>query len=106
VPPDYPVSQQATIIQRATVDSDSGNSAAQCAAEVRAAKSEGTGLSVVAPDCPVPQEDKAPTVDRAPNPNGWVMWRGTRQCTVPIWWRTGLSDAPIASSLPNGYLGG
>jgi hypothetical protein len=62
-------------IQRATVDSDSVNSAAQCAAEVRAAKSEGTGL---APDCLVPQEDKAPTVDFAPNPNGWVTW-----------WRTG-----------------
>jgi hypothetical protein len=41
-------------------------------AEVRAAKSESTGLSGVAPDCPVPQEDKAPTIDPAPNPNGWV----------------------------------
>jgi hypothetical protein len=56
VPPDCPVRQRATAIQRATVDSDSGNSAAQCAAEVRAAKSEGTGLSGVAPDYPVPQE--------------------------------------------------
>jgi hypothetical protein len=45
VPPDCPVSQQATTIQHATVDSDSGNSAAQCMTEVRAAKSEGTGLS-------------------------------------------------------------
>jgi hypothetical protein len=26
----------------------------------------GTGLSGVAPDCPVPQEDKAPTVDVSP----------------------------------------
>jgi hypothetical protein len=69
--------------------------------EVRGTKSEGTGLSGVAPDCPVPQEDKAPTVDFAPNPNDWVTWRGTGQCTVPVWWRTRLSGAPIASSLPN-----
>jgi hypothetical protein len=58
-------------------------------------KSEGTGLSGVAPDCLVPHGDKAPMVDFAPNPNGWVTWR-----------RTGLSGAPIASSLPNGYFGG
>jgi hypothetical protein len=64
-------------------------------AEVRTAKSEGTGLSGVAPDCPVPQGDKAPTIYFAPNPNGWVMWR-----------RTGLSGAPIARSLPNDYFGG
>jgi hypothetical protein len=34
---DYPVSQRATALQRATVDSDSGNSAAQRATEVRGA---------------------------------------------------------------------
>jgi hypothetical protein len=90
----------------ATVDSGSGNSAAQCAAEVRAAKSEGTVLSGVAPDCSMLQEDKGPTIVFAPNPNGWVTWRGTGQCTIPVRWRTGLSGAPIASSLPNGYLGG
>jgi hypothetical protein len=75
-------------------------------AEVRAAKSEGTGLSGVAPDCPVLQEDKAPTVDFAPNPNGWMTWRRAEQRTVPVRWRIGLSDAPIASSLPNGYGSG
>jgi hypothetical protein len=37
-----------------------------------------------APDCPVPQEDKAPKVYQAPNPNGWVTWRRTEQGTVPI----------------------
>jgi hypothetical protein len=74
--------------------------------EVRAVKSEGIRLSGMAPDCPVPQEDKAPTVDFAPNPNGWVMWRRTGQRTVPVQWRTGLSGAPIASSLPNGYGSG
>jgi hypothetical protein len=45
VPPDYPVRQRETTIQHATVDSDNGKSVAQCAAEVRAVKSEGTGLS-------------------------------------------------------------
>jgi hypothetical protein len=63
---------------------------------------------VRASDCPVSQEDKAPTVDPAPNPNGWVtvMWRHTGQGTVSVRWRTGLSGAPIASSLPNGYQSG
>jgi hypothetical protein len=71
------VSQRATAIERAMVDSDSRNSELQCATEVRAAKLEGTGLSGVAPECPVPQENKAQTVDCAPNPNGWVTWRHT-----------------------------
>jgi hypothetical protein len=39
-----------------------------------------------ASDCPVPQEDKAPTVDFALNPNGWVTWRRTRQPTVHVRW--------------------
>jgi hypothetical protein len=84
----------------ATVDSAKCYSVAQCHAEVRATKYEATRLSGVAPDCPVPQEDKAPTVDSAPNPNGWVTWQYTEQGTVFVWWHTGLSGAPIASSLP------
>jgi hypothetical protein len=60
----------------------------------------GTGQSGVAPDCPVPQEDKASNGRPAPNPNGWVTWKRIGQGTVPVWWRTGLSGAPIASSLP------
>jgi hypothetical protein len=64
----------------------------------------GTGLSGVAPDCPVPQEDKVPMVARVLNPNGWVTWRRTRQPTVPVRWRTGLSGVPIASSLPTTTL--
>jgi hypothetical protein len=76
------------------------------ATEVRATKSERTGLSGVALDYPVLQGDKAPTVDFAPNPNGWVTWRRTGQPTVLVRWRTGLSGAPIANSLPNGYFGG
>jgi hypothetical protein len=43
--PDCLVSQRATAIQRATVDSNSRNSELQCAAGVKAAKSEGTRLS-------------------------------------------------------------
>jgi hypothetical protein len=89
-----------------TVDSAKCYCGQQCHDRVIAQKSEGTGLSGVAPDCPVPQEDKAPTVDPAPNPNGWVTWRRTGQETVPIRWPTGLSGAPIASSLPNGYGSG
>jgi hypothetical protein len=54
------------------------------ATEVRATKSEGTRLSSVAPDYPVLQEDKAPMVDFAPNPNGWVTWRRTGQCIIPV----------------------
>jgi hypothetical protein len=53
------------------------NSAATMPRSVKAGSQRGTGLSGVAPDCPVAQEDKAPTVDRAPNPNGWVTWRRT-----------------------------
>jgi hypothetical protein len=47
----------------------------------------------------MPQEDKASNGRQAQNPNGWLTWRRTGQCTVPIRWRTGLSGAPIASSL-------
>jgi hypothetical protein len=86
-----------------TVDSAQMNSMLQCRAEVRAAKLEGIGLSGVAPDCPMPQENKASNGRPAPNPNGWVTWWRTGQGTVPIRWRTRLSGAPIASSLPNGY---
>jgi hypothetical protein len=40
------------------------------------------------------------------NPNDWVTWWHTGQPTVPVRWRTGLSGAPIANSLPNDYFGG
>jgi hypothetical protein len=40
------------------------------------------------------------------NHNSWVTWWHTRQPTVPVRWRTGLSGAPIARSLPNDYFGG
>jgi hypothetical protein len=47
-----------------------------------------------------------PAREPAPNANRWVTWWHTGQGTVLVWWRTGLSDAPIASSLPNGYGSG
>jgi hypothetical protein len=94
----------ATCAQRSTLTAVTVSYSA--AEEVRATKSEGIGLSGVAPNCPMPQEDKAPTVDFTLNPNGWVMWQRSGQCTVCVRWRTELSGAPIASSLPNGYPSG
>jgi hypothetical protein len=41
-----------------------------CRAEVRMQKSEVTGLSGVAPDCPMQQKDKGLQRSIAPNPNG------------------------------------
>jgi hypothetical protein len=35
-----------------------------------------------APDCPVPQEDKASNGRPAPSPNGRMMWRCTGHCPV------------------------
>jgi hypothetical protein len=89
-----------------TVDCKSTYHGEQCTTDVRAAKSEGTGLFGVALDCPVPQEDKAPMVDFAPNPNGLVTWRRTGHRTVLGLWCTGLSGEPIDSSLPNSYGSG
>jgi hypothetical protein len=43
----------------------------------------------------------------AHNPKGWLTWRRTEQGTVSVRWRTGLSGAPIVSSLgrrlPSGW---
>jgi hypothetical protein len=36
----------------------------------------------VAPDCPVPHEDKASNGRLAPSPNDRVTWRRTRHCSV------------------------
>jgi hypothetical protein len=93
---------------RATVDCKSTDEVNNAAAEVRAAKSEGTRLSGVAPDCPVLQGDKAPMVDFAPNPNGWVTWRRTRQPIVhvrapdcPV--RPSIAASPTATLVVEGY---
>jgi hypothetical protein len=69
------------------------------AAEVRAQKSEATGLSGVAPDCLVQQDDKRLQRSTALNPNGCADVAHSGQCTVTVRWGTGLSGAPIASSL-------
>jgi hypothetical protein len=41
-----------------------------------------TGLSGVAPDCPVPHEDKDSNGRPAPRPNGKMTWRRTGHCPV------------------------
>jgi hypothetical protein len=73
---------------------------------VRGAPDSEQDLSGVAPDCPVPQEDNGANGRLLSNPNAWVTWRRTGQPTVPVRWRTGLSGAPIASSLPQWLVGG
>jgi hypothetical protein len=69
----------------ATVDcksTDQMNSAWTVRAEVRAvvrgAPYIEQCLSSVAPDCPVPLEDKACNGQKFPNPNGWVTWLAHR----------------------------
>jgi hypothetical protein len=73
----------------------------------------GTRLSGVAPDYPVTQEDKVPTVARAPNPNGWMTWRRIGHWTMSVRWHTGLSGGapncpvrPSTTASPTGHLGG
>jgi hypothetical protein len=97
--PDCPVSQQSNGYPASMVDCKSACHGEHCTVESEQ-------QSQRAPDCSVPQEDKAPTVDPALNPNGRVTWRRTGQGTVPVRWRTGLSGAPIASSLGQRLQGG
>jgi hypothetical protein len=100
--PDCPVSQRSNDYLRATVDSDSG------IVKRRSQSSESEGHRTVrcTTRLSVPQEDKGANGQLLQNPNGWVTWRRTGQRTVPVRWCTGLSRAPIASSLPNGYGSG
>jgi hypothetical protein len=62
-----PAEQRLPAHQRSTAKVHSGK---QCHVEVRAQKSEVTGLSGVALDCPVQQKDKELQRSTAPNPNG------------------------------------
>jgi hypothetical protein len=62
--------------QRSTLQSK------QCNSDVRADGQRGTGLSGVAPDCPVLHEDKASNGRPAPSPNGRMTWRRTGRCPV------------------------
>jgi hypothetical protein len=66
----------ANYAQRSTLQSE------QCKSDVRADGQRGTGLSSVAPDCPVPHEDKASNGRPAPSPNGKMTWRHTGHCPV------------------------
>ena len=68
----------ATVIcaQRSTLQSE------QCKSDVRADGQRGTGLSGVAPDCPMPHKDKASNGRPAPSPNGRMKWRRTGHCPV------------------------
>jgi hypothetical protein len=86
VPPDCPVSQRSNdyLCQRSTLTAGTVQHSTVQKSEQRSQR--GIGLSGVTPDCPVPQEDKAPRVDSTPNPNGWVTWRCTGQVTVPVRW--------------------
>jgi hypothetical protein len=76
-------------LSSAMVDCNGALTALQCATEVRAevrgAPDSEQDLSGVAPDCPVPQEDKASNSRLLPDPNGWVTWRHTGQCQVAHW---------------------
>ena len=62
--------------QRSTLQSE------QCKSDVREDGQRGTGLSGVAPDCPVPHEDRASNDRPAPRPNGRMTWRRTGHCPV------------------------
>jgi hypothetical protein len=87
--------------QRSTLQSEQWNS------DVRADGQRGTRLSGVAPDCPVPHEDKASNGRPAPSPNGKMTWRHTGHC--PVVHRTlsgGAPDCPVRPSpaaFSNGY---
>jgi hypothetical protein len=90
-----PVSQWATTIctQRSTAKVTDAWTVQQQKSEPRSQR---------APDCPVLQGDKAPMVDFAPNPNGWVTWRRTGQPTVPpqllLWWLRAINTPPTTTT--------
>jgi hypothetical protein len=71
--------------QRSTLQSERWNS------ECQSRSQRGIGLSGDAPDCPVPQEDKASNGRPAPSHNDRMTWRRTGHCPV--------SGAPFASRL-------
>jgi hypothetical protein len=83
---DCPVSQQSNNSLRTNGRLRRVYSNEQCRAEVRAAKSEVTRLSSVAPDCPVQQDDKALQRSTAPNPNSCADVACTGQCTMTVRW--------------------
>jgi hypothetical protein len=107
VPPDCPVHQRSNGYLRATVDSDGWIVQHSVAVEVRAEGQRGTGLSGVAPDYPVPHEDKASNGRPAPSPNDRMTWRRTGHYPVAHWTLSGgAPDCPVRPSpatFSNGY---
>jgi hypothetical protein len=85
----------ATVIcaQRSTLQSE------QCKSDVRADGQRGTGLSGVAPDCPMPHKDKASNGRPAPSPNRRMTWRHTGHCRCAHRQQTSLT----ATILVGGY---
>jgi hypothetical protein len=60
----------------------------------------GTRLSGVAPDCPVPHEDKASNGRPAPSPNDKKTWRRTEHCPVAhrtVWCAHRQQPSPTAT---------
>jgi hypothetical protein len=78
--PDCSVSQQSNGSQAPTVDYKSTCHDEQSKPEVRAQKSEDTGLSCVAPDCLVPQQDNGSNGRPAPNPMSHPALRNKARC--------------------------
>ena len=80
--------------QRSTLQSK------QCKSDVRAAGQRGTGLSGVAPDCPVPHEDKASNGRPAPTLTKRMTWRRTGHCPVAhrtVWCAHRQQPSPMAT---------
>jgi hypothetical protein len=104
VPPDCPVHQRSNGYLRATVDSDREQCNTVNATTVRAVGQRGTGLSGVAPDCPVPHEDRASNSRPAPSPNNRMTWRCTGHCPVaprPVRCAQRQQPSPTASNIPS-----
>jgi hypothetical protein len=73
----------------ATVDSAKQTVQIRC----QSSGQRGTELFGVAPDCPVPHEDKASNGRPTPSPNGRMTWRHTGHCPV----------RPSPAAFSNGY---
>jgi hypothetical protein len=71
------------------------NSAHKIRAVIRGAPDNEQCMFGVAPDCPVPLEDKASNGQKLPNPNNWVTWLAHRI----------VSGAPIDSRHPQRVVG-
>jgi hypothetical protein len=64
-------------------------------------------MSCVAPDCPVPLEDKASNGQKLLNPNGWVTWLAHRtvRCAhrqqpspMAMWWLRAINTPPTTTT--------